>query len=106
SIPDVARGLVSRERGTMDLQRTLFTVNEHLKAERFRAHAAENKTQEVLALSKSANEYKISASQASARTNEQLRLSKMQYHKARQQLRTSPKLIDALEAQRVDAEDT
>ena len=89
----------------MDLKRTLYTLTEQLKAERQRADAAENKTREVLALFKSANEAKISAEQASARANEELRLYKLQYENAREELRRAQKLIDALEQQRVDAEE-
>ncbi|RPD81311.1 hypothetical protein L226DRAFT_134606 [Lentinus tigrinus ALCF2SS1-7] len=105
SMRDVARVLISRERETMDLKRTLYTLTEQLKAERQRADAAENKTREVLALFKSANEAKITAEQASARANEELRLYKLQYENAREELRRAQKLIDALEQQRVDAEE-
>ncbi|KAI0757936.1 hypothetical protein C8Q74DRAFT_1373010 [Fomes fomentarius] len=69
------------------------------------ADAAENKIREVLALFKSANESKVAAEQASARANEELRLYKMQYENARAELRRAQKLIDALEAQRIDAEE-
>lgn len=102
---DVARVLVARERETMDLKRTLYTLSEQLKAERLRADAAENKTREVLALFKSANESKVAAEQASARANEELRLYKMQYENAREELRRAQNLIDALEVQRIDAEE-
>ncbi|KAI0711053.1 hypothetical protein C8T65DRAFT_575219 [Cerioporus squamosus] len=89
----------------MDLKRTLYTLTEQLKAERQRADAAENKTREVLALFKSANEAKITAEQASARANEELRMYKLQYENAREELRRAQKIIDALESQRVDAEE-
>ncbi|KAI0832819.1 hypothetical protein BC628DRAFT_355177 [Trametes gibbosa] len=105
SMRDVARVLVSRERETMDLKRTLFTISEQLKAERHRADAAEHKTREVLALFKSANEAKLAAEQEAARTNEALRLYKMQYQHARDEIQRAQKLIDSLEIQRVDAEE-
>ncbi|TFK93626.1 hypothetical protein K466DRAFT_658418 [Polyporus arcularius HHB13444] len=105
SMRDVARVLISRERETMDLKRTLYTLTEQLKAERQRADAAENKTREVLALFKSANEAKITAEQASARASEELRMYKLQYENAREELRRAQKIIDALESQRVDAEE-
>lgn len=103
---DVARVLVSRERETMDLKRTLYTITEQLKAERQRADAAEHKTREVLALFKNANEAKMAAEQEAARANEALRLYKLQYENAQQEIRRAQKLIDALDTQRVDAEET
>ncbi|KAH9854940.1 hypothetical protein C2E23DRAFT_858168 [Lenzites betulinus] len=105
SMRDVARVLVSRERETMDVKRTLFTVSEQLKAERQRADAAEHKTREVLALFKSANEAKLAAEQEAARTSEALRLYKMQYQHAQEEIRRAQKLIDSLEQQRMDAEE-
>ncbi|KAI0750625.1 hypothetical protein C8Q80DRAFT_1153060 [Daedaleopsis nitida] len=105
SMRDVARVLVARERDTMDLKRTLYTLNEQLKAERARADAAEAKTREVLALFKTANEGKIAAEQAGARANEELRLYKMQYDHAREELRRAQNLLDIVEEQRLDAEE-
>ncbi|KAI0774747.1 hypothetical protein BD413DRAFT_611755 [Trametes elegans] len=105
SMRDVARVLVSRERETMDLKRTLYTLTEQLKAERQRADAAENKTREVLAHFKSATEAKMAAEQEAARANETLRLYKLQYENAQMEIRRAQKLIDSLELQRVDAEE-
>ncbi|KAI0638584.1 hypothetical protein C8Q77DRAFT_441550 [Trametes polyzona] len=106
SMRDVARVLVSRERETMDLKRTLFTLSEQLKAERQRADAAENKTREVLAHFKSANEARLAAEQEAARANEALRLYKLQYEHAQQEIRRAQKLVDMLEGQRIEAEET
>ncbi|TBU28762.1 hypothetical protein BD309DRAFT_864571 [Dichomitus squalens] len=89
----------------MDLKRTLYTLNEQLKAERQRADAAEAKTREVLTLFKNANEAKNIAEQEAARANEGLRLYKLQYENAREEIRRAQELINALEDQRVDAEE-
>ncbi|KAH9899458.1 hypothetical protein C8Q73DRAFT_322240 [Cubamyces lactineus] len=105
SMRDVARALILRERETNDLKRTLFTLSEQLKSERQRADAAENKTREVLALFKSANEAKLAAEQEASRANEALRLYKIQYDTAQQEIRRAQKLIDSLEQQRLDAEE-
>ncbi|KAI0326709.1 hypothetical protein GY45DRAFT_1348187 [Cubamyces sp. BRFM 1775] len=102
---DVARALILRERETNDLKRTLFTLGEQLKSERLRADTAENKTREVLALFKSANEAKLAAEQEASRANEALRLYKIQYETAQQEIRRAQKLIDSLEQQRIDAEE-
>ncbi|KAI0371524.1 hypothetical protein BV20DRAFT_181023 [Pilatotrama ljubarskyi] len=104
SMRDVARVLVSRERDTIDLKRTLYTLRDQLNAERQRADAAENKTREVLALFKAANEAKIVAEQEAARTNEGLRLYKLQYENAQQEIRRAQELIDTLDEQRLEAE--
>ena len=106
---DVARVFVARQREceheNMDLKRTLLTLSEQLKVERQRADAAEHKTREVLSLFKSANEAKAVAEQDAARANEGLRLYKLQYENAQEEIRRAQKLIDSLEAQRFDAEE-
>ncbi|KAL7282694.1 hypothetical protein ACG7TL_004168 [Trametes sanguinea] len=105
SLRDVARVLITRERETSDLKRTLYTLSDQLKAERQRADAAENKTREVLDLFKKATNARLTAEQEAARANEALRLYKIQYENAQQELRRAQKLIDTLEAQRIEAED-
>ena len=102
---DVAHILVNRERDMADLKRAMYTLSEQLKAERQRADAAEAKTREVLGLFKTANEAKIAAEQDAARANEGLRLYKLQYENAQEEIRRAQKLIDSLEAQRMDAEE-
>ncbi|PIL37533.1 hypothetical protein GSI_01227 [Ganoderma sinense ZZ0214-1] len=105
SMRDVARILVTRERETADLKRAMYTLSEQLKAERQRADAAEAKTREVLNHFKNTNDAKIAAEQDAARANEGLRLYKLQYENAQEEIRRAQKLIDSLEAQRLDAEE-
>ena len=102
---DIAHVLVKRERETADLKRAMYTLSEQLKAERQRADAAEAKTREVLNHFKNTNELKIAAEQDAARANEGLRLYKLQYENAQEEIRRAQKLIDSLEAQRLDAEE-
>ena len=105
SMREMARAFVGREREAIDLRRTMYTLSEQLKAERQRADAAEAKTREVLNLYKNANDAKNIAEQEAARANEGLRLYKLQYENAQEEIRKAQKLIDTLEAQRADAEE-
>ncbi|KAH9939235.1 uncharacterized protein BXZ73DRAFT_7862, partial [Epithele typhae] len=104
SMRDVARVLVARERETIELKRALYTLNQQFEAERQRADSAEAKTREVLALFKSTNDAKIVAETEAARANEGLRLYKLQYENAQNEMRRAQSLLNDLETQRVDAE--
>ncbi|KAI0941178.1 hypothetical protein AcV7_002816 [Taiwanofungus camphoratus] len=105
STREFARLLVYQERDAKDLRKMLSAVTEQLKGETQRADAAENKAREAALRFKAVNDAKVAAQQEAARVNEELRLYKLQLDNAQREIHRAQELLDAVEAQRLEAEE-
>ncbi|KAH9948755.1 hypothetical protein B0H21DRAFT_689499, partial [Amylocystis lapponica] len=101
---ELARLMIYQERDAKDLRKMLSTTAEHVKAETQRADAAENRARDVLFRLKAANDAKALAEQETQRTQEELRLYRLQLENAQREIHRAQELLDSVEAQRLDAE--
>lgn len=86
------------------LSSLLMLTSERLDKEIRRANDAERRASEAIALARSANEAKLIAQRDATRANEELRMYKLQYDNAQQEIYKAQGLIDQIEAERQDAE--
>lgn len=103
---EIARLLRFEEREANDLRKMLYTVTEQLKSETQRADAAEMQAQETARRFKSVNEAKVAAEQEASRANEELQLYKLELERARRELHKAKELLDTVETQRIEAEES
>ncbi|KAI0784852.1 hypothetical protein C8Q75DRAFT_777874 [Abortiporus biennis] len=105
SSKDLAKLFVYEEKEFRDLRDTVYTLSEQLKSETQRADDAEKKVKEAVLRFKDANNARLAAQQDSARLTEELRLYKIQLDKAQKEILKAQELLDAVEAQRCEAEE-
>lgn len=86
------------------LSSLLMLTSERLDKETRRANDAERRAMEAIALARSTNEAKLIAQRDATRANEELRLYKLQYDNAQQEIFKAQELIDQIEAARLEAE--
>ncbi|KAH9927310.1 uncharacterized protein B0H18DRAFT_1004020 [Fomitopsis serialis] len=102
---ELARLLVYQEREAKDLRKMLSSVTEQLKAETQRADEAEMRAREAAIRFKSMNDAKVQAQQDSERNKQTLELYKLQLDNAQREINKAQQIIDAIEAQRIEAEE-
>ena len=102
---EIVRLLVAEESESHGLRTMVQTLSERLGKEADRADAAEARAQEAVLRFKQVNEARITAQREAARANEELALYKLQLDNAQHEIRRAQELLDALEAQRFEAEE-
>ncbi|KDQ49549.1 hypothetical protein JAAARDRAFT_42783 [Jaapia argillacea MUCL 33604] len=102
---ELARLLVSKDKLTRDLEKTLHRINDQLKSEAARADDAERKAKETLVKLKSVNDARMVAQQESIRATEELNLYKLQLQSAQQEIFRAQGILDQVEVQRHEAEE-
>ncbi|KAH8092464.1 hypothetical protein BXZ70DRAFT_454918 [Cristinia sonorae] len=102
---ELAKLLVFEEKECQELRSTLQLMAERLKMETQRADEAESRVKDVVFRFKEANDARLAAQVESARYREELNLYKLQLDNAQKELRRAQELLDAVEAQRVTAEE-
>ena len=102
---ELVRLLVHEEQESKELRGTLHDLTERLKDETQRADNAEQRARELVSRFKEAHEGHMSAKQETARVSEELRLYKLQLENAQREITRAQELLDAVEAQRHEAEE-
>ena len=103
---DLVRLLIREERESNDLRSMVQLLSERVSNEAHRADTAEANAREVAHRFKQANDARLAALQDSARLNEELQLYKLQLENAQREINRAQGLLDALEAQRFEAEES
>ncbi|KZT70322.1 hypothetical protein DAEQUDRAFT_725605 [Daedalea quercina L-15889] len=102
---ELARLLVYQEREVKDLRKMLATVSDQLKAETQRADEAEVRAREAALRFKNMHDAKVQAEQDTEHHKQSLELYKLQLANAQEEINRAQKIIDTLEAQRIEAEE-
>ena len=102
---ELVRLLVHEENESHELRNMVQVLSERLSTEVNRADAAEARAKDVVLRFKQVNEARLSAQQEAARANEELALYKLQLDNAQREIQRAQELLDALEAQRFEAEE-
>lgn len=102
---ELVRLLVHEEQESQELRSTLHDLTERLKDETQRADNAEARARELVVRFKEAHEGRMAAKQEAARLSEELRLYKLQLENAQREISRAQELLDAVEAQRNEAEE-
>ncbi|GJE87479.1 hypothetical protein PsYK624_035620 [Phanerochaete sordida] len=97
--------LIHEEQETRQLRDMVHTLSERLNSESARADAAESRAQDAVLRFKQVNDARLAALQDATRLHEELELYKLQLDNAQREIRRAQELLDALEAQRSDAEE-
>lgn len=102
---ELVRLLIHEEQETKHLRNMVQVLSERLNTEASRADAAESRAQDAVLRFKQVNEARLAALQDAARLHEELELYKLQLDNAQREIKRAQELLDALEAQRFDAEE-
>ncbi|KIP10395.1 hypothetical protein PHLGIDRAFT_33918 [Phlebiopsis gigantea 11061_1 CR5-6] len=103
---ELVRLLITEESESHGLRTMVQTLSERLGKEAGRADAAEARAQEAVLRFKQVNDARIAAQREAARAGEELALYKLQLDNAQREIRRAQDLLDALEAQRFEAEES
>ena len=93
------------EQETKELRSMVQVLSERVSNETVRADTAEARAKDAVLRFKQVNDARLAALQEAARLHEELELYKLQLDNAQREIRRAQELLDALEAQRFDAEE-
>jgi hypothetical protein len=103
---ELVKLLVREEKESHDLRSMVHVLSERLSNEVHRADAAETNAREAVLRFKQTNDARLVALQESSRLNEELQLYKLQLDNAQREINRAQGILDALEAQRFEAEES
>lgn len=103
---ELVRLLVHEEHESHELRSMVQVLSERLSNESTRADTAEARAKEAVLRFKQVNDARLAAQQQASRANEELALYKLQLDNAQREIRRAQELLDALEAQRFEAEES
>lgn len=103
---DLAQLLISEEREARELRDAISTLTERLRVETTRADSAEQKLTSTLIKFKEVSGAKVVVQQDFNRVSEELRLYKLQLDNAQKEIHKAQDVIDVLEKERNDAEES
>lgn len=105
SSKELVRLLVHEEHETQELRSMVHILSERLSNETLRAETAETRAKEAVLRFKQVNDARVAALQEASRASEELGLYKLQLENAQREIRRAQELLDAVEAQRHEAEE-